>query len=47
MTKFTHIGFRIMDNEFTLGINLINNEYLFSIQFLCFEIAFFKEESGV
>lgn len=43
MKKITHIGFRIMDEEFTLGINITNNEWAFAISFLCFEIALFKE----
>ena len=45
MSRFTHIGFRIMEHEFTLGISIINNEYMFSIQFLCFAVALFKAES--
>lgn len=41
--KIVHTDLFITLQEFVFGIALTNNEEFFSIQFLCFVLAFFYE----
>lgn len=44
--KIAHTGFFITMEEFVFGIAFTHNEEFFSIQILCFVLAFFFDLEG-